>query len=79
MVHFGDFYLFGRLFLVLIWVLKLNLVLTFWFLALKDNFKFCEWEVLETDGKIIDGLLGLYARSYGLLQQQIHNGFLWTT
>ena len=42
MVHFGDFYLFGRLFLVLIWVLKLNLVLTFWFLALKDNFKFCE-------------------------------------
>ena len=47
--------------------------------SFERQFQVLEWEVLEIDGKMIDGLLGLYARCYGLLQQQIHNGFLWTT
>ena len=37
--------------------IETELGVTFWFLALKDNFKFCEWEVLETDGKMIDGFI----------------------
>ena len=62
-----------------LWVLNLNFVLTFWYLTSEDIFKLCEWEAQEIEGKMIDGSLGLYARSYGSLQQQIHYGFLQTT
>ena len=37
--------------------------------SFERQFQVLEWEVLEIDGKMIDGLLGLYAWSYGSLQK----------